>query len=142
MLFTAEGRTHLMKKHPRTAAQAGTIPPIRVRPAGQQYSGYPGQGEYQQPYDWRYAQQPARPPYDPYRDMRQCIPPTAPIPQPRKRSRAGVVMIGAAAVAVASGGVGAVVLAAQPDRPAPLRAAIPAAVRSRPARRRPARRFG
>jgi putative serine protease PepD len=37
-------------------------------------------------------------------------------PQPRKRSRAGAVIVGAVAVAVVSGGVGAVALVSQPDR--------------------------
>jgi putative serine protease PepD len=115
-----------MKKHPRPRHQADR-PSDPSQTAGQQYSGYPIQGGYQQPYDWRYAQQPARPPYDPYRDVRQQYdPPTAPIAVARKRSRAGVVLIGAAAVAVVSGGVGAVVVAAQPAPPAALQVAMPA----------------
>jgi putative serine protease PepD len=87
---------------------------------------------YQQPNDWRYATQTSRSPYDAYRDMSL---PTTPIPrisvrsaaQLRKRSRTGLVMAGAAAVAVVSGGVGAVALTSQHDAPSALRAAIPAA---------------
>jgi putative serine protease PepD len=114
-----------MKKHPRPRHQADH-PSDPSQTAGQQYSGYPSQGGYQQPYDWRYAQQ-AQPSYHPYPDVRQQYdPPTAPIALVRKRSRAGAVLIGAAAVAVVSGGVGAVVVAAQPDPPAALHVAMPA----------------
>ncbi|MET0700047.1 MAG: trypsin-like peptidase domain-containing protein [Mycobacterium sp.] len=115
-----------MKKHPRPRHQADH-PLDPSQPAGQQYSGYPSQGGYQQPYDWRYAQQPAQPSYGAYRDGRQQYdPPTAPIALARKRSRAGVVLLGAVAVAVVSGGVGAVVVAAQPEPPAALHVAMPA----------------
>ncbi|CAN5620353.1 trypsin-like peptidase domain-containing protein [soil metagenome] len=115
-----------MKKHPRPRRQADR-PSDPSHTAGQHYSGYPSQGAYQQPYDWRYAQQPPRPQYDPYRDVRQAYdPPTAPIRQVHKRSRASVVMIGAAAVAVASAGTGAVIMAARPDSPAALHTAMPA----------------
>lgn len=80
---------------------------------GQQYPGYSAQGAYQQPYDWRYAQQPY------YGNPHQPdSTPTAPIPRVRKRSRAKVVMAGAATVAVVSAGAGAVMLANQPDRTA------------------------
>ncbi len=83
-----------------------------------QYSGRPPHGAYQQPYDWRYATQSPQPNFDP---------PTAPIPVVRKRSRAGTI-IGAATVAVVSAGVGAAVIAIQPDRPAvPQTTAAPAA---------------
>src|SRR6478736_5942151 len=120
-----------MKKHPRYARQHPERPSDPNQTAGQRYSGWSARGAYQQqPYDWRYAQQPAQPPYDPYRGAHQSYSasaPTAPIPQPRKRPRAGVVMVGAAAVAVVTGGVGAVVVAAQPHLPAALRAATPAA---------------
>src|SRR6476661_9046492 len=119
-----------MKKHPRYARQHPERPSDPNQTAGQQYSGWSAPGAYQQqPYDWRYAQQPAQPPYDPYRGVHQSYSasaPTAPIPQPRKRPRAGVVIVGAAAVAVVTGGVGAVVVA-QPHLPAALRAATPAA---------------
>jgi putative serine protease PepD len=117
-----------MKKHSRFSRRQAGRPSDPSQTASQQYPSYPVQGAYQQPYDSRYAQRPSRPPYDPYRGMHQPHdPPTAPIPQARKRSRAGVVIIGAAAVAVVSGGVGAMVMATQPDGPAALRAAIPAA---------------
>ena len=128
LLSTGEGRTHFMTKHPRYSRHK---PGRRTNPsqaAGQHHPGYPAQGGYQQPYDWRYATQAPRPPYDPYRDMGQSqSAPTTPIPRVRRRSRAGAVMVGAAAAAVVSGGVGAVVLATQHDRPAVLRGAIPAA---------------
>jgi putative serine protease PepD len=74
------------------------------------------QGYQQQSYDWRYAQQPAQPQqprsqYDPYR-------PTG-TPKPEKRSRAGALIAGAAAIAVVSAGIGGgVAVLAQPDQPA------------------------
>ena len=72
------------------------------------------QGGYQQPYDWRYAQssQQPRPQYDPYR------PAGAAPARPQKRSRAGILVAGAAAIAVVSAGIGGgVAVLAQPDRP-------------------------
>ncbi|ANE81973.1 peptidase S1 [Mycobacterium adipatum] len=69
---------------------------------------------YQQPYDWRYAQQgqQPRPQYDPYR------PTGATQVRPQKRSRAGALVAGAAAIAVVSAGIGGgVAVLAQPDRP-------------------------
>ncbi len=70
----------------------------------------------QQPYDWRYAQQQPqqpRPQYDPYR------PAGAPPNKTEKRSRAGVLVAGAAAIAVVSAGIGGgVAVLAQPDQPA------------------------
>jgi putative serine protease PepD len=123
-----------MKKHPRSSRRQPGYRPDSNHAAGQQYSTY-SQGEYQQPYDWRYATQTTRPPYDPYRVIHQPngspttpIPPMQmPNPNVRKRSRAGAVIAGAAAVAVVSGGVGAVALINRPETPAALRAAIPAA---------------
>jgi putative serine protease PepD len=121
-----------MKKNPRSSRRQPDYRSDSNHNAGQHYPGYPASGSGQQPYDWRYAAQTSRSPYDAYRDMGQ---PTAPIPripmraaaQPRKRSRTGLVMAGAAAVAVVSGGVGAVALSSHHDAPAALRAAIPAA---------------
>jgi putative serine protease PepD len=117
-----------MKKHPRYSRHQ---PDHRIdpsHPAGQHYQEWPTEILHQQPYDWRYAQQPPRPPYDPYRVAQQPYPMSAgPNTQSKKRSRAGVVIVGAVAVAVVSGGAGAMVLAGQHDRPAALRAAIPAA---------------
>ena len=121
--LSREKRNH-MKKHPRYARQHPERRSDPNQTAGQQYSGWSAPGAYQQqPYDWRYAQQPAQPPYDPYRGAHQSYSasaPTAPIPQPRKRPRAGVVIVGAAAVAVVTGGVGAVAVAAQPHLQRPL----------------------
>ncbi|MDT5015222.1 MAG: putative serine protease PepD, partial [Mycobacterium sp.] len=91
---------------------------------GQQYSGYAPQNRYQQPYDWRYATQS---PHDSYRDMRHTDAAlTVPIPRVRRRSRVGVVIFGAAAVAVTSGTVGALVLSGQHHGAADLKAAAPA----------------
>ena len=93
----------------------------------QQNSGHQAPNVYHQPYDWRYATQSPQPPYDPYGHMPQAdSAPTAPIRQVRKRSRAGAVLIGAASVAVVSGGVGAAVIATHHDRPAAAQAAAPA----------------
>ncbi|CAN5514300.1 trypsin-like peptidase domain-containing protein [soil metagenome] len=124
-----------MKKHPRSTRREPGYRPDSSHTAGQQYSGYQSHDTYPSPYDWRYATQTQRPPYDPYRVIHQGHPgdsaPTGPIhmstPLPRKRSRAAVMVAGAAAVAVVSGGVGAVALINQTDRPGALRAAIPAA---------------
>lgn len=74
------------------------------------------QGYQQQPYDWRYAQQQQpqqpRPQYDPYR------PTGTPAARPQKRSRAGALVAGAAAIAVVSAGIGGgVAVLAQPDQP-------------------------
>ena len=96
------------------------------QPAAPGYPGQPQRGAYQQPYDWRYAQQqPYRQPYDPYRTGQHAgtVPPasvaTVNVPgvQPRKRSRAGILTAGALAIAVVSAGVGGTVaLLAYPDK--------------------------
>lgn len=73
------------------------------------------QSYQQQPYDWRYSQQPQqpRPQYDPYR------PTGAPSAKPQNRSRAGILAAGAVAIAVVSAGIGGgVAVLAQPDQPA------------------------
>jgi putative serine protease PepD len=88
--------------------------------------GYPGAqrlGAPQQPYDWRYAtqQQAYRGPHDPYRGAPpQHAMPGQQVPlAPRKRSRAGVLTIGALAIALVSAGVGGgVATLVKPDRPA------------------------
>ena len=54
-----------MKKHPRYSRRQPGSPSNPSQPVAQQYSGYPPQGEYYQPYDWRYATQSPRPPHDP-----------------------------------------------------------------------------
>ncbi len=78
-----------------------------------------GYQQSQQPYDWRYAQQPQQPrqqhpvgpQYDPYR------PAGAAAPRQQKRSRTGALVAGAVAIAVVSAGVGGgVAVLAQPDR--------------------------
>ena len=88
--------------------------------------GYPGAqrlGAPQQPYDWRYAtqQQAYRGPHDPYRGAppQHAMPGQQVPPAPRKRSRAGVLTIGALAIALVSAGVGGgVATLVKPDRPA------------------------
>jgi putative serine protease PepD len=101
--------------------------------------GYPDtqrHGAYQQqPYDWRYAQQPYRPPYDPYRVQ----PHAAPAAPPQKRSRAGALTVGALAIAVVSAGIGGgVAVLAQPDRPFATSSPIPGVAPSVPAASLPA----
>ncbi|WP_193044041.1 S1C family serine protease [Mycolicibacterium baixiangningiae] len=112
-----------MTNHPRYSPPPQQQP--GHRPVGRD-TGYPGaQGadpySPQQPYDWRYAAQPQqqfRAPYDPYRG---AVQPTAVLPQPRpaqKRSRAGMLTIGALAVAVVSAGIGGgVATMVHQDRP-------------------------
>ncbi|MHA3019595.1 trypsin-like peptidase domain-containing protein [Mycobacterium sp. BMJ-28] len=89
-------------------------------PRGVPQAGYQHTQHGQQPYDWRYAQQPGhqqpvQPQYDPYR------PAGGPGPisrsRPEKRSRTGALVVGAVAIAVVSAGVGGgVAVMAQPDR--------------------------
>ncbi|HYR15882.1 MAG TPA: S1C family serine protease, partial [Mycobacterium sp.] len=115
-----------MTNHPRY------LPPPPPPGGHEQHAapGYPGAhrpGPYQpppqpqQPYDWRYAtqqqSQPFRAPYDPYRGAQQ--PSGIPVPPvPRKRSRAGALTAGAAAVAIVSAGIGGgAALLVQPHRP-------------------------
>ncbi|MBJ7337012.1 trypsin-like peptidase domain-containing protein [Mycolicibacterium sp.] len=96
-------------------------PPHRPTPmrgpnesAGQRYSG---QSAYQASYDWRYAQQ--SPAYDPqYHAESADTAPIATITKSRKRSRVGLMVTSAAAIAVVSAGAGAVVLTNQHDRTA------------------------
>jgi putative serine protease PepD len=97
---------------PRPGHQHGTNNPV-----GQQYPGHRTDGGNRQSYDWRYAQQP--PPYDPqnHASAANTVPMTA-IAQPRRRSRVGAMITGAAALAVVSAGVGAVALTSQHDRSA------------------------
>ncbi|MGH3638525.1 MAG: S1C family serine protease [Mycobacterium sp.] len=99
----------------------------------QQYPGYPAQHVPQQPYDWRYAQQPSAAYYRDPRQSESAV--TAPIRVPRKRSRAGIVMASAAAVVAVSAGAGAVVLANHPDHSAAsgLASAVAAAPSQTPA---------
>ena len=81
-------------------------------------------GSYRSPSDWRYAQQAVVPPYDPYHTVHQVIPGANTI-QPQKRSRGRITMIGGAvAVAVVSGGIGAAVVAGQPEHSAAVRTAV------------------
>jgi putative serine protease PepD len=91
-------------------------PGYEANPTGYsaQRTGYQ-QGYQQQPYDWRYAQQQPQQPrsqYDPYRST------ATPAAGPQKRSRAGALVAGAAAIAIVSAGIGGgVAVLAQPDQP-------------------------
>jgi putative serine protease PepD len=71
--------------------------------------GHPGQHRPGAPqFDWRYAaqqQQPYRQPYDPYDPTRTMILPPHQM-QPQKRSRAGLLTVGALTIALVSAGVG------------------------------------
>src|SRR5690242_137068 len=118
-----------MNKRPRNARRRPDHQSEANRPAGQYYPGWSAANTYHQhSYDWRSAQQQSRPPCDPYQQVHQPRPERAALnPHARKRSRAGVAVLGAAAVAMASGGVAAVVVATHSDQPAALRAAVPAA---------------
>jgi putative serine protease PepD len=112
-----------MTNHPRYSPP----PQPGRRSAGNEHGapGYPGPQRHdpyqQQPYDWRYAQQPFRnphtTPFDPYRGAPQSpMPPHRPGEKPQKRSRAGVLTVGALAIAVVSAGIGGgVALLANPD---------------------------
>ena len=103
----------------------------------QQYSNFTPHGGYQQPYDWRYATQQSQPSYGAYASAYQPdSAPTAPIPLARKTSRKGVVIVGAAAVALVSGGIGAAVLANEPD-PSAANSAATAATAAAPAPEQP-----
>ena len=126
-----------MKKQSRYSLRRSSRPSSPSQPQGQQYSGVPPQGGYGQPYDWRYATQRSQPSYAPYGAVHQPdSTPTAPIPLMRKRSRTGTVIVGAAAVAVVSGGIGAAVLANQPD-PSAANSAATAATAAAPAPKQP-----
>ncbi|MGV0642153.1 S1C family serine protease [Mycolicibacterium sp. XJ879] len=118
-----------MTNHPRYSSPP---PQPGRRPGGHENAvpGYPGAqrpGHYQQPYDWRYATQqqqqqqhaPFRAPHDPYRGAPQPMAGGPSGPSAQKPSRAGVLTVGALALAMVSAGVGGgVALLAQPDRPA------------------------
>jgi putative serine protease PepD len=71
--------------------------------------GHPGQHRPGAPqFDWRYAtqqQQPYRQPYDPYDPTRAMILPPHQI-KPEKRSRAGLLTVGALTIALVSAGIG------------------------------------
>jgi putative serine protease PepD len=71
------------------------------------YSGVQRPVSPQQQYDWRYATQHQYPTRDPYRpaDHTRVMPPV-PAAAPQKRSRAGLLTVGALAVALVSAGVG------------------------------------
>ncbi len=106
-----------MTNHPRYPLPQPGDDSNPTQPIPRQRPGYPASNAYQQPYDWRYAQQPLPPPS--YRHPQQPdSAPTVANRKARRRSRAGIVMASAAAVVAVSAGAGAVVLANQPDRTA------------------------
>ena len=126
-----------MKKQSRYSLHRSKGPSSPSQPASQQYSGIPPQGGYGQPYDWRYASQQPLPGYGPYSAVNQHdSSPTSPIPVMRKRSRTGTVVVGAAAVAVVSGGIGAAVLVNHSD-PSAANSAATAATAAAPAPNQP-----
>ena len=75
--------------------------------AGQRNPAHHAHGAPQPPYDWRYAGHPAA-----------DTAPMAAVAPHRKRSRVGAMVTGAAAIAVVSAGVGAVVMTNQHDQSA------------------------
>ena len=107
--------------------------------AGQEHRGDPTEGSYRSPYDWRYARKRSVPPHDPYRTVHQPFSgPT--VMQSQKRSRGRIVVIGGAvAVAVVTGGIGAAAVASQQDHSAATGRRSGGA--SRPASGKPARRL-
>ena len=134
---TFKGRNHFMKKQSRSSLRRSSRPSSPSQPQGQQYSGIPPQSGYGQPYDWRYATQQPQPSYGPYGAVHQPdSTPTSPIPLVRKRSRTGTVVVGAAAVAVVSGGIGAAVLVNHSD-PSAANSAATAATAAAPAPKQP-----
>jgi putative serine protease PepD len=90
-----------MTNHPRYPLPHPGNGPDANHAVNQHYSTQSGH-----PYDWRFAQQSA------------VTAPMAVISPPRKRSRVGVVITSAAAIAVVSAGVGAVAMTSQHDRSA------------------------
>jgi putative serine protease PepD len=123
-----------MKKQSRFSLRRKSTP---SRPVNQQHSSLTRQGGYQQPYDWRYGTERPQPQYGAYAAAYQSdSTPTAPIPVVRKRSRTGVVVVGAAALALVSGGVGAAVLVNQSD-PSAANSAATAATAAAPVPEQP-----
>jgi putative serine protease PepD len=121
-----------MTNHPRYSPPPP--PGQRPGPYDRVAPGYPGAqrpGAPQQPYDWRYAtqQQAYRGQHDPYRGApQQHAMPGQQVRAPRSRSRAGVLTIGALAIALVSAGVGGgVATLVKPDRPAISTSALGAA---------------
>jgi putative serine protease PepD len=112
----------------------------RYTPPQQPGQHYPGPPQQHSPYDWRYAPQSYRQPYDPNTPLTQptTMIPAAPVPQ--KPSRAGIFTAGAVAVAVVSAAVGGgVALAVQPHHPTTTTvAAGPGAAPGQPAASLPA----
>ncbi|BCO34626.1 S1C family serine protease [Mycobacterium heckeshornense] len=99
-----------MTNHPRYSPPPQQ-PGYRLAPNQPTGPGYGGQG---QQYDWRFGQQPPyRPPFAPFGGAGQGAPVGAPSPLfggvGQKRSRAGLLAVGALAIAVVSAGIGGAV---------------------------------
>lgn len=93
---------------------------------GQRHPGNPTQPTYQGTYDWRYAQQPTGAYHAPYHTAHQPV--TGPVTPRHKKRRRGAIAVGALAVAVVSGGIGAAAaVTTQPDHSAAMQATIAAA---------------
>ena len=119
-----------MKKQSRSTLRRKSA---ASQPVNQQHSGLPPQFGYQQPYDWRYGADQPQMQIGAYTAAYQTdSTPTAPIPVMRKRSRTGMVVAGAAALSLVSGGVGAAVLINQSD-PSAANSAATAATAAAPA---------
>jgi putative serine protease PepD len=126
-----------MTNPPRYPSDRPGYPSAPSHTVGQQYPGTQPEGTHRSPYDWRYAQPAvAQPRYDSYNAVTQQFPRPA-VPQQKRRSRRGLAIAGAVAVAVVGGGLGVAVVANQPDHFASLQAAVaqapPAAPVAQPA---------
>ncbi|MBV9353088.1 MAG: trypsin-like peptidase domain-containing protein, partial [Mycobacterium sp.] len=105
-----------MTNHPRYSPppqQAGyrpAPPQPGTFPGQTANSGYAGTGQqqtYTQQYDWRYRQQPPyQQPYDPFGGVPPGPAGGPPPGMPQRRSRAGLLTVGALAIAVVSAGIG------------------------------------
>lgn len=105
-----------MTNHPRYSPPPQQPDP-RPRSAYPDYAGQASQHAYTNQYGWQYGQQPPyRQPYPPYRVPTATRPPTLPGQLPQKRSRAGLLTVGALAIATVSATIGAMVATvAAPD---------------------------
>jgi putative serine protease PepD len=129
--------TTSMTKKSRYSLRRNTTNPAPSQPVDQRYSGYPPHAGYQQPYDWRYATQQQQAQRNPYFAASHVdSTPTTPIPVMRKRSRVRPLVVGGAAIALVSGGIGAAVLAERPGSEAANNAAT-AATAAAPAPQQP-----
>jgi putative serine protease PepD len=97
-----------MTNHPRYSppTQQPGYRPVSDQPPGSGYAGQGPQQTYAQQYDWRYPQQPPyRQQFSPYGAAGQPTPPSQ-LGGGEKRSRAGLLTVGAVVLAVVSAGIG------------------------------------